>query len=47
MIVTYPGIRHVLPDRVSLDADTDARVLETVARFIERQQWLVSAVVME
>ena len=47
MIVTYPEVRHVLPDRVSLDASTTARVLETVARFIERQQWLVSAVVME
>ena len=45
--MTYPEVRHVLPDRVSLDAGTTAQVLETVTRFIERQQWLVSAVVME
>jgi hypothetical protein len=32
---------------VSLDPGTDRRVLDTVARFLERQQWLVQSVVIE
>lgn len=47
MLVSYPDVRYVLPDRVSLDAAADARVLDSVARFLERQQWLVSSVVVE
>jgi hypothetical protein len=47
VIVTYPDVRHILPDRISLAPDTDARVLETVMFFLRRQQWLVSAVVVE
>jgi hypothetical protein len=47
VIVTYPDVRHILPDRISLEADTDPRVLETVTRFLQRQQWLVSSVVTE
>jgi hypothetical protein len=45
--VTYPEVRHILPDRISLEAGTEARTLETVARFLQRQQWLVTAVVTE
>ncbi len=47
VLVSYPDVRHVLPDRVSLDPAADARVLDTVARFLERQQWLVSSVLVE
>lgn len=47
VLVSYPDVRHILPDRVSLDAGTDRRVLDTVARFLERQQWLVQSVVVE
>jgi len=47
VLVSYPDVRHVLPDRVSLEATADERVLDTVARFLERQQWLVSSVVVE
>lgn len=47
VLVSYPDVRHVLPDRVSLDAAADARVLETVARFLERQRWLVTSVIVE
>jgi hypothetical protein len=47
VLVTYPDVRHIRPDRVSLDPATDRRVLETVARFLERQQWLVKSVVVE
>ena len=47
VIVTYPDVRHILPDRISLDAGTDARTIETVTRFLQRQQWLVSEVVTE
>jgi len=47
VIVTYPDVRHVLPDRISLAPDTDVRVLDTVAVFVRRQQWLVSGVTIE
>ncbi len=47
MLVTYPDVRHILPDRISLESTTDRRTLETVARFLERQQWLVKSVVLE
>ena len=47
VIVTYPEVRHIGPDRISLDGAADARVLDTVARFLERQQWLVKSVVVE
>jgi hypothetical protein len=45
--VTYPDVRHILPDRISLEAGTDARTIETVTKFLQRQQWLVSEVVTE
>jgi hypothetical protein len=47
VIVTYPEVRHIAPDRISLDGSADARILDTVARFLERQQWLVKSVVIE
>jgi hypothetical protein len=47
VIVTYPDVRHILPDRISLDGGTDPRTLETVTRFLQRQQWLISSVVTE
>jgi hypothetical protein len=45
--VTYPNVRHILPDRISLEAGTDVRTIETVTKFLQRQQWLVSEVVTE
>jgi hypothetical protein len=47
VIVTYPDVRHILPDRISLESSTDPKTIETVSRFLQRQQWLVSAVVTE
>jgi hypothetical protein len=47
VIVTYPEIRHIVPDRISLDAGADPRTLDTVVRFLERQSWLVESVVVE
>lgn len=47
VIVSYPAVRHILPDRISLDADADTRTLESVTRFLERQQWLVKSVVVD
>ena len=47
VLVTYPDVRHILPDRISLDSGTDPRTLDTVVRFLQRQQWLVTAVVSE
>jgi hypothetical protein len=44
VLVTYPHIRHVLPDRLTFESDADPRMLETVAKFLERQQWLVGDV---
>lgn len=42
VLVSYPEVRHVLPDRVSVDQETSVEMLETVARFLERQRWLVT-----
>ena len=47
VLVSYPEVRHILPDRISLDASADPRLLETVASFLERQQWLVRTVEVE
>ena len=47
VLVTYPEVRHIVPDRISLDAATDPRTVDTVARFLERQHWLVDSVVVE
>jgi hypothetical protein len=44
VLVSYPDVRHVLPDRISLEASADPRTLETIARFLERQAWLVRRV---
>ena len=44
VLVSYPEVRHILPHRISLDLGADPRLLESVARFLERQQWLVTAV---
>ena len=44
VVVSYPEVRYVVPDRVSLDGTTDARLLEVIARFLERQSWLVRSV---
>jgi len=37
-----PGVRHVLPDRVSVDAGAEA-----VAERLRRETWLVAAVRVE
>jgi hypothetical protein len=47
VLVTYPDVRHILPDRISLDAATEQAVLDTVVRFLERQHWLVKSVRVE
>jgi hypothetical protein len=47
VLVTYPEVRHILPDRISFESTADPRLLETVARFLERQQWLVQGVDVE
>lgn len=44
VLVTYGEVRHILPNRVSLDSDADPHLLETMAKFLARQQWLVKAV---
>lgn len=47
VLVSYPEVRHIRPDRISLEAGVDPRTIDTVVRFLERQQWLVTAVVVE
>lgn len=47
ILVTYPEVRHIVPDRISFESTADPRLLETVARFLERQQWLVRSVEVE
>lgn len=44
VLVSYPEVRFVLPDRVGLEATADARLIETLMRFVGRQAWLVTGV---
>ena len=44
VLVSYPDVRYILPDRISLDATASVPLLETVARFLNRQSWLVRRV---
>lgn len=46
VLVTYPEIRYILPNRISLEPDADPHLLETVARFLGRQEWLVKSVLI-
>lgn len=47
VLVTYPEVRHILPDRVSLEESVDPAVVETLRHFLERQHWLLKSVVVE
>ena len=42
--LSYPEVRYILPDRISLELSADPRTLETMARFLERLDWLVRRV---
>ena len=44
VLVSYPEVRFVLPDRISLDAAASVPLLESIARFLGRQAWLVRRV---
>jgi hypothetical protein len=44
VLVSYPEVRYVLPDRVGLEAGADARLIETLLRFLGRQEWLITRV---
>ena len=44
VLVSYPEVRYVLPDRVGLEAGADARLIETLMRFLRRQEWLITRV---
>jgi hypothetical protein len=44
VLLSYSEVRHVLPDRISLDAAASPPLLETIARFLDRQHWLVDRV---
>lgn len=46
VLVSYPEVRYVLPDRVGLEVAADVRLVETLMRFIGRQGWLVTAVTL-
>ena len=47
VLVSYPDVRHILPDHISLEPTTETRTLETVAKFLGRQAWLVKSVEVE
>lgn len=47
VLVSYPEVRHILPDRVSVDAAVPAETLDSMCRFLGRQHWLVRAVDIE
>lgn len=47
VLVSYPEVRHILPDRVSVDVLAPVETLESMSRFLSRQRWLVRAVEIE
>jgi hypothetical protein len=47
VLVSYPEVRYILPDRVSIDGEAAAETLETMSRFLSRQRWLVRTVEIE
>ena len=47
VLVTYPDVRHIVTDRISLHGNADPRTVDTVARFLERQHWLVESLLVE
>ncbi len=46
VLLSYPEVRYIAPDRISLDARAGAALLETIAHFLDRQSWLVRHVVI-
>ena len=44
VLVSYPEVRYVLPDHIGLEPGTDARLIETLMRFLGRQEWLITRV---
>jgi hypothetical protein len=44
VLVSYPEVRHILPDRVSMDSAVSPGVLEAMSGFLRRQRWLVREV---
>jgi hypothetical protein len=46
-LVAYPGVRHVLPNRVSLDAAVESHVLNAIVRLVEQHRWLASSATIE
>jgi len=44
MLVSYPEVRYVVPDRISLDSDASVALLESIGRFLDRQSWLIKRV---
>ena len=44
VLISYSEVRYVLPDRVGLETGADARLIETLLRFLGRQNWLVTRV---
>jgi hypothetical protein len=46
VLLSYPEVRYVVPDRISLDGAAGPALMETIARFVERQTWLVQRVVI-
>ena len=44
VLISYPEVRYVLPNRISLDAAASMPLLESIGRFLGRQSWLVRRV---
>jgi hypothetical protein len=44
VLLSYPEVRYVVPDRINLDAGAAPALLDSLAHFLERQRWLVRRV---
>jgi len=46
VVLSYPEVRYVVPDRICFDAGVSPTLLETIAHFLDRQSWLITHVVI-
>jgi hypothetical protein len=46
VVLSYPEVRYVVPDRICFDSAVSPTLLETIAHFLDRQSWLVKHVVI-
>ena len=44
VLLSYPEVRYIVPDRISMEAAAGSSLIETIAQFLGRQVWFVKQV---